>query len=260
MQNVLKGWLTPNWVTAKNLEDMILVLESAGNATQADILREMKLEDTGLREETLEHVVKLYHRVTARLLLNGYQVNTGLFHGTAQFTGVVEGGVWNPKKNAIYISLIQDKDLREAIAQTSVKILGTKAAAAYILGSEDTATRATDGSATAGRNYRLQGRQLKVVGTHPSVGITLTATTDGTLISIPLDMIAVNNPSEVILLLPHDLADGVYELRLTTQFSGSSTLLKEPRTLTRMLTIGKSSGGEGEDGGEDGGDVEDPTA
>lgn len=252
MQNVLKGWLADNTVTANNLEDKILVLESAGSVKLPDILREMKLEDTGLREETIEHVVKLFNRVTARLLLNGYQVNTDLFHGTAQFTGVVEGGVWNPKKNSIYISLIQDKDLLEASAQTGVKILGTKSAAAYILGSEDTATRATDGSATAGRNYRLHGRQIKLAGTHASVGIVLAAA-DGTLTPIPLDMIAVNNPAEVILLLPPDLADGTYELRLTTQFSGSTTLLKEPRTLTRMLTIGKSGEGEG------GGDVEDPT-
>lgn len=253
MQNVLKGWLADNTVTANNLEDKILVPESAGKATQADILSEMRLEDTGLRQETIEHVVNLYNRVTARLLLNGYQVNTGLFHGTAQFTGVVEGGVWNPAKNSIYISLIQDKELREAIAQTSVKILGVKAAAAYILSSEDTATRATDGTASAGRNYRLQGRQIKVAGTHPSVGIVLVAT-DGTLTPIPQDMIAVNNPSEVLLLLPPNLADGEYELRLTTQFSGSSTLLKEPRTLTRTLTIGEVSGG----GGEGGGDVDNP--
>lgn len=257
MQNILKGWLADNSVTANNLEDKILVLESAGSATLPDILSEMKLEDTGLRQETLEHVVKLYHRVVARLLLNGYQVNTGLFHGVAQFTGVVEGGVWNPAKNAIYISLIQDKELRQASAQTSVKILGEKAAAAYILGSEDTATRATDGTATAGRNFRLQGRQIKIAGTHASVGITLLAT-DGTIIAITTDMIAVNNPSEVILLLPPDLADGTYELRLTTQFSGSSTLLKEPRTLTRNLTIGQ--GGGGDEGGNDGGGVVDPIA
>lgn len=248
MQNVLKGWLADNSVTTDNLEDKILVLESAGSATLPDILSEMQLEDTGLRPETIAHVVSLYHRVVARLLLNGYNVNTGLFHGVAQFTGVVEGSVWNPKTNSIYISLIQDKELRQAAATTSVKILGAKGDTAYILGSEDTATRATDGTATAGRNYRLQGRQIKVWGTDPAVGITLTDS-KSVVTKIPTDMIAVNNPSEVILLLPADLADGSYELRLTTQYSGSgSKTLKEPRTLTRTITIGSGGGG-----------VEDPT-
>lgn len=246
MQNTLKGWLADNTVTADNLEDKILVLESAGSATLPNILSEMKLEDTGLREETIEHVVKLYHRIVARLLLNGYQVNTGLFHGVAQFTGVVEGGVWNPAKNSVYVSLIQDKDLREAIAQTGVKILGEKAAPAYILGSEDTATRATDGTATAGRNYRLQGKQIKVTGTHASVGISLVAASGGAITAIPADMIVVNKPSEVIILLPASLADGVYELRLVTQYCGGGAPLKEPRTLTRTLTIGE--GGSGESG------------
>lgn len=259
MQNVLKGWLADNTVTVDNTEDKILILESAGTATLVDILNEMRTEDTGLRQETIEHVVKLYHRIVARLLLNGYNVNTGLFHGVAQFTGVVEGSAWNPKTNSIYVSLIQDKELREAIATTSVKILGTKADTAYILGSEDTATRATDGTATPGRNYRLRGRMIKVTGTHASVGITL-VDSKGAETKIPTDMIAVNNPSEVILLLPATLADGVYELRLTTQFAASGKELKEPRAMTRTITIGNTGGSDGGGTDDGGGEAPDPTA
>lgn len=247
MQNVLKGWLADNTVTVDDKEDQILVLESAGNAVLADVLSEMKKEDTGLREETLAHVVSLYHRVVSRLLLNGYNVNTDLFHAVAQFTGVVEGGVWNPKKNSVYISIIQDKELREGIAATSVKILGTKADVGYILGSQDTATRATDGTATAGRNYRLTGRMLKVVGDDASVGVTL-ADSKGAVIRLATDMIARNDPSELILLLPANLENGTYTLTVCTQYSSGNRLLKTPRSMSRTITIG--------DGG---GDVEDPT-
>lgn len=87
MKHTLKGWLVDNAVTVDNKED------------------------TGLREETIEHTVKLYHRVLSDLIL---------------------------------------------------------------IGGEDVATRATDGMATAGRNYTLNGRLIKVVGEHESVGITLT--------------------------------------------------------------------------------------
>ena len=45
-----------------------------------------------------------------------------------------------------------------------MKILGAKGDPAYFIGGEDAATRATDGSATAGRNYRLQGKNIKVTG------------------------------------------------------------------------------------------------
>ena len=126
MQNVLKGWLIDNTVTTDDLNDKILQLESAGKADFDDIIDEMLKEDTGLRIETLRHSVSLYNRVVARLILSGYSVNTGLFRAVAKFLGIVEGGVWNKEKNSIYVSVTQDKGLREEIAQTSVSILGTK--------------------------------------------------------------------------------------------------------------------------------------
>ncbi|MCC2236998.1 DUF4469 domain-containing protein, partial [Bacteroides hominis] len=116
------------------------------------------------------------------------------------------------------------------------------------------ATRATDGSATAGRNYRLQGKNIKVTGTDSAVGIVL-IDEKGTETKLPMDMIAVNNPSEVLVLLPADLKDGTYELRLTTQYCHSSqTMLKTPRTVSRFINIGASQGSGDDD------IVDDPTA
>lgn len=98
MKHTLKGWLVDNAVTVDNKEDKILMLESAGSLTLEDILSAMKKEDTGLREETIEHAVKLYHRVLSDLILSGYSVNTGLFRAVPQFRGVVDGGQWDQKK------------------------------------------------------------------------------------------------------------------------------------------------------------------
>lgn len=232
------------------------MLESVGSLTLEDILSEMKKEDTGLREETIEHAVKLYHRVLSDLILSGYSVNTGLFRAVPQFRGVVDNGQWDQKKNSIYVSFTQDKDLREAIAQTSVNILGEKRDAMYIIGGEDAATRATDGMATAGRNYTLNGRLIKVVGEHESVGITLTDAS-GKVSKLPNDMLVVNNPSQLIILLPSDLTDGDYTLTVTTQYSGTNTLLKTPRSTSKVITIGQSSGSEDGNTG-DGGIDENP--
>lgn len=248
--------MVDNAVTVDNKEDKILMLESVGSLTLEDILSEMKKEDTGLREETIEHAVKLYHRVLSDLILSGYSVNTGLFRAVPQFRGVVDNGQWDQKKNSIYVSFTQDKDLREAIAQTSVNILGEKRDAMYIIGGEDAATRATDGMATAGRNYTLNGRLIKVVGEHESVGITLTDAS-GKVSKLPNDMLVVNNPSQLIILLPSDLTDGDYTLTVTTQYSGTNTLLKTPRSTSKVITIGQSSGSEDGNTG-DGGIDENP--
>ena len=142
MKTELKGWLADNTVTTDNKEDKILVLESAGNLTLSDVLDEMKKEDTGLRAETLKHAVDLFQRTVSELVLNGYSVNTGLFRAVPQFRGVIDGGVWNSEKNSIYVSFNQDKDLRETIARTGVKILGAKGDSAYFIGGEDEIGRA----------------------------------------------------------------------------------------------------------------------
>lgn len=97
----------------------------------------MREEDTGLRQETLVHVVSLYERIIARFLMNGYNVNTGLFYAVPRFTGLIEGGRWNPEKNSIYVSFNQDKVLREEMAKTQVVIQGEKNDVMYIMETED---------------------------------------------------------------------------------------------------------------------------
>lgn len=245
MQNVLKGWLVDNTVTTDNLTDKILQLESAGKADFDDIIDEMLKEDTGLRIETLRHSVSLYNRVVACLILSGYSVNTGLFRAVAKFLGVVEGGVWNTEKNSIYVAVTQDKDLREAIAQTAVNILGTKSNVMYILETEDRKTNLKDGTATSGRNLIVRGAMLKVMGDDPAVGVTLT-NIKGIVTKLDADMIAANKPSELMLLVPPGLANGEYTLTITTQYSTGSTL-KSPRSASTSLWVGGKSGNVGDD-------------
>ena len=246
MKKVLKGWLIDNSVTADNKTDKILLLDSAGSLTLDDVLEEMQKQDTGLRPETLHHSVTLYNRVLTDLILNGYSVNTGLFRAVPQLTGVIEGGVWNKEKNSIYVSLTQDKVLREAIAQTTVEILGEKSNIMYILETEDKKTGLRDGSATAGRNFFVRGAMLKVVGDDESVGVTLTNAAKS-VTKLTDDLITINNPSSLTLLLPADLAEGEYTLTVTTQYSATSRFLKTPRSVSTQIWIG----GKPSDGGGD---------
>ena len=247
MKRVLKAWLADNTVTADNKTDKILLLESAGSANLDDILDEMQKEDTGLRPETCAHAVNLYHRIVTDLLLSGYSVNTGLFYAAPKLTGIVEGGAWDTEKNSIYVAFTQGKELRNAITETSVNILGEKANVMYILETEDRKTGLKDGSATAGKNFFVRGAMLKVAGDDPSVGVTLTDA-EGEVTTIDPDDITTNNPKELILLLPATLAAGEYTLTVTTQFSrGANQLLKTPRSVSTQIWIG----GKPEEGGSE---------
>lgn len=149
-------------------------------------------------------------------------------------------------------------DLRRAIKDTTVNIIGEKGAAIYIGGVADAATRAQDATATAGRAFTLTGRNLRVAGTAEGVGITLIAE-NGTETRITDDLFVVNDPSKVIFIIPATLADGTYRLRLTTQYgSNNKTLLKTPRTVEKLIYVGTTPpstgsgttipGGDGGDG------------
>lgn len=236
MKNVLKAWLADNNVTIDNKDGKILMLECTGNLVLNDVLNVMNKEDTGLRPETIAHVVDLFQRTVQDLVLNGYSVNTGLFRVVAQFRGVVYEGVWDPQKNSVYALFTQDKVLREAINATPVKILGEKGDAAYIIATEDTATRATDGTATPGRTFCLKGKNLKVAGTDEGIGIYLIDSA-GDERKLPDDLLVLNNPSQVIVLLPADLTKGVHELRIVTQFSMGGVMLKTPRIVCKQFCV-----------------------
>lgn len=242
MQNKLKGWLTDNSVTS-DPKDRILVLDPAGNVELEDIYKEMLSEDTGLRRETIIHVVTLFLRVVARFLMNGYNVNTGLFHAVPRFTGIIEKGTWNPLKNAIYVSFIQDKILREEIAQTEVVIQGEKADVMFISSVEDRSNGLTDGSMTPGRNFAVYGAYLRVIGNDAAVGITLRNTANDQVVTITEDMYGTNDPSKLMFIVPADLTDGNYELTITTQYMKSNTALrKTPRSVSTTVVVGNGGG------------------
>ena len=253
----INGQLADNSVTVDNKEDMILVPVSIGSADEKRIIAEMKAEDSGLREETIQHVFDLEKRVVKRLLMSGYNVNTGLYYASASFRGIIENSAWNPAKNSIVVNFNVGADLRQAIKNTNVGIIGEKGSAMYIAGVTDASTRAQDASATAGRAFTLTGAQLKVAGTDASVGITLTSST-GTVTKVTEDLWVLNEPSRISFIIPAELTDGTYELKVTTQFAGSR-LLKVPRSVVKTIYIGEApSGGGGGNSGGDGGIEDDP--
>lgn len=243
--------LADNTVTVDNKDDKIAVIATTGTADKQRIISEIMELNPGLERETVAAVIDLENRVVKKLLLTGYRVNNGLYQAVAQATGVVDNKTWNPAKNSIYASFTQGADIREAISKTNINILGNKGDTMYVAGGEDAATRAPGFTATAGRNYTLTGAKIKIVGSDPSVGISLTSST-GTVTKITEDMIAVNQPSKLIFIIPAGLTDGAYELKVTTQYNGGgNNQLKEPRSVTQALYIGKApTGGGGTPGDE----------
>lgn len=253
-KNILKAWLVDNTVTTDDKTDKIFQLESTRTADLAYIIDRMVAKNPGVLRTTMEMIVKLHNEVVAEEVLNGVSVNTGLFRAVAQFRGTAVNDAWDPKKDSVYVSFTQGKTLRESIQDTTVEVLGDRPTKFYIGSTNDVATKATDNSATAGRNLTLYGKNILPAGDDPSVGVTLTNTETQAVTRLTEDMIAVAEPSRLVILIPSDLDDGEYTLTVTTQYSGGARPLVNPRSTSQTIYIGGApqtpDSGDGDDSGQ----------
>lgn len=153
-------------------------------------------------------MLDLENRVTINLLMNGMRVNNGLYDVALQCKGVVQGTAWDPNVNTLYANFTQGKEVRETIADAVINVQGEKGATMYFSSSEDAATGAKEFHATAGSNFTLTSKNIKVVGDDTSVGITLTAS-DDTETKITGGAIGVNQPSKLVFFIPQGWKMGI---------------------------------------------------
>ena len=237
---------------AKNFQYYITVEQSSSPITPPDaylfrvlpsntanlqrIIDEMMKESPSVSREVVELVLKNERMTMKRLLVSGWRINDELFDAMVQARGLTYNGEWDPQVNSLYVNFQQGKVLREALKDVEVVVAGKRQKPFYISGCWDQATGRTDFVATAGRCFTLTGKNLKVMGTHPSVGITLTNEA-GECIRIAEGCMVGNWPSKLMLIIPEDMPEGEYELRVTTQSSSGTHLLKVPRSVSHSIRI-----------------------
>jgi hypothetical protein len=86
-------------------------------------------------------------------------------------------------------------------------------------------------SLTPGGNTKVSGKNIKITGPAPTVGIAI-IDEDGAAVTVDTAAISHNGPTELIFICPA-LPPGVYHLRVTTQFCGTSGhYIDPPRSYT----------------------------
>ena len=150
---------------------------------------------------------------------------------------------FDPAIHKLTFDIVPTKKLRDALKNVKVINMGTKADVARIRLVTDTLTGLFDGSITASEDIMITGNNIKITGDEAVVGVFFVAG-DGTTTKVTRRL-TQNDPSKVIARVPA-LADGSYTLRIVTQFSQSSTTLKEARTLEypTKLVVGDSGSGD----------------
>ncbi len=75
-------------------------------------------------------------------------------------------------------------------------------------------------------------------------GITLRNTTTDSITKIESDMFGINDPSKIMFVVPADLANGSYELTITTQYmKGKTGVRKTPNSVSIPVFVGQQGGG-----------------
>jgi len=236
-----KLWLRLNLLTKDIDNDYIASVSTAGKKAlrNADIARLIKEAGSELSYETLLYILDQSDRFVREQLQRGNSVLTGCCQMTPKVTGTWIGAnaKFNPAVHKLTLDMIPSAEMRAALKDVGVEVLGVKDGGAFIGLVTDTATGLADGTVTAGDDIRIDGDKIKIAPDDEADLGVFFINADGDVFPVKRRL-TQNDPKRIIARVP-ELPAGQYTLRVVTRFSQSNTLLTEARTIDydRLLII-----------------------
>ena len=199
-----------------------------------DLIRLAVSRRTDLNPSTLRASLDILKEVAVEEIANGASVYFGLGYFSLLVNGVFVGdhAKWDPAQHSLHVKATASADLRNTVKGIHVNVLGMAQSGLVINTVTDVASGEENTRLTPGGGVNLAGTRIRIVGDSPDNGITLTEQNTLAVTRIADTAILVNDPSKVSFIVPADLPAGDYKLSLTTQYSSSGVLLKDPRTYT----------------------------
>ncbi|MFT4070462.1 MAG: DNA-binding domain-containing protein [Dysgonamonadaceae bacterium] len=227
-----KIWLKLNLLTKDVDNDYTAEVSTVGNTKHnEDIAREIIREGSEIKYDTLLSILNQSDRVVRQFVQQGNSVQTGNVRISPRVSGMWIGAnaKYDPTVHKITADTILTADLRTALTQVGVEMLGVKDSGAYIGLVIDTVTQLTDGTITAGDDICIEGDKLRVAPEGiPGIGIFFI---DSAGVSTQVTRrFTQNDPKKIIARVP-TLPAGEYTLQIATRYSNSSTLLNEVRLI-----------------------------
>ena len=239
-RHTIKAYLYDNLLTP-DPNDFVARVSSERSLSVADICHSAATRGgADVSDAAMSHAVELFLKEMAYRLCDGFAVNTGYFTAMPVVRGVFlnPNETFDPQRHTLQFQFTQGELMRREIEDVEVKIMGVAETGLYIGQVEDMKSRTVNEVLTPGFNLRVTGTKLRVVGDKPGVGIFFRETVTNTATKVDEADIVVNNPSELMIIIPA-LPAGTYQLEITTQYSTGNKLLKEVRSAVfdRPLTV-----------------------
>ena len=187
---------------------------------------------TDLNASTLRSSFELLCDVAEEQLANGASIDFMLVHLSLGVDGVFIGdsAKWDSAIHRLKVTASPTVRLREFAKRVTAIVRGMASTGVFINTVTDVTTGDVNISVTPGGAVNITGSKMKIAGNNPACGITLTNEADGTVTLVAATAIAINEPAKITFVAPATLPAGDYKLSITTQFSNSTQLLKEPRS------------------------------
>ena len=230
-RHTIKAYLYDNLLTP-DPNDFTARVSSERSLSVADICHSAATRGgADVSDAAMSHAVELFLKEMAYRLCDGFAVNTGYFTAMPVVRGVFlnPNETFDPQRHTLQFQFTQGELMRREIEDVEVKIMGVAETGLYIGQVEDMKSRTVNEVLTPGFNLRVTGTKLRVVGDKPGVGIFFRETATNTATKVDEGDIVVNNPSELMIIIPA-LPAGTYQLEVTTQYSTGNKLLKEVRS------------------------------
>jgi hypothetical protein len=205
-----------------------------------DIVRILKKKGSKLSEEQLLAIINIYESVCMEHIRQGRNVQNGVFNIKPRVSGnwLDCTDSFNPDKHMITFDQSPSEELRKSLEKVKVEVVGVEKSDAYIRLVTDVESGDIEGEVTPGGNIVIDGAKIKIAPVDgEGLGIFF-MDADGLEIPVTHPLIQ-NDPKQIICRVPM-LEPGDYVLKIVTQFSHSTRLLKAPRTIVygMMITVG----------------------
>jgi hypothetical protein len=148
--------------------------------------------------------------------------------------------LWNSEVNSLVPRISPIKKLRDMMKNIPVRVIGLAPDKSAISTVTDVASGKTNVCLTPGGMANIKGSRIRIAGDKPGIGLFLANQDTQTTVQVPVNSIGVNDPSNVIFVIPTDLEAGNYLLSIVTQTgSNNKQLLANPKTilLNILLTV-----------------------
>lgn len=204
-----------------------------------DLVRIAVTRRTDLNATSLKAAMHILKEIAAEELLNGSSVSFGLgfFRLGVKGTFMGDNAQWDKTKNSLELHYKPTPRLFELVKEIEVQVRGMASTGPVINTVIDLITGRQNELLTPGGGVELKGSKMLIVGNDPEVGISLQHIETGQSIKIAKAQIILNQRSKILFLLPEDLSQGSYLLKLTTSHSQGKTQTNSPRSFVFETTL-----------------------